>query len=284
MRGYLLKRPQNEKKDYVPYEIACRFDEFDTKMRELLLSALSRIEISIRCQFSYFYAGQEGIGPYGYLNRNNHSSDKSYNQFLDIVWNRVQPNASTPFVKHYLEKYNGIMPFWVLSELLTFGDWVKFYQDWKETEKESLIDQFYGKGTKFYKEGSKKPKMAKGKTKNKPRFLSWLLSCRTLRNVCAHCGRLSYRVFQWNTSLPTEYRPRGDNRNQDKGEKLWPKILAVQFLYPDPHEWTSVIVPQIKDLLKIAYSQGNSLNDDLLLSALGFPPDWEEQLKKWETL
>lgn len=304
MRGY-LQRPHH--KDYIPFKNACRFDEFDTKMRDLLFSALSRIEVSLRCQFSYFYAGCKG--PYGHLNRSNHTSDESYDRFLDIVWNRVQETASTPFVKHYLKEYNGLMPLWVLSELLTFGHWVEFYQDWTLEDKKSLIDQFYGKDTKFYRKGSKKPQMAKGikkkirarkllvtgsdanitqeergKAENNPRFLSWLLSCRNLRNICAHCGRLSYRAFQWNTNLPDEYSQQLNNENRKSGEKLWEKILAVQFLYPDPHEWTSVIVPQIKDLLKIAYSQGNSLNDDLLLSALGFPPDWEEQLKKWETL
>lgn len=256
----------------VPFETVCRVYECDEQFRSLLLYALQKIEVFLRSQMSYFHAMK--YTPYGYLDKNHYdypSSEDSgvkkqrhnHHDFLEHLAEAVKSNKDKPFVQHYLIHYDGIMPLWAVSELMTFGDLARFYEDWKEADRVDFLGNLYS--------GSRtKRKIAE------PRFISWLECCRKLRNVCAHCGQLYDRNFPWNPRLPREFR---QNR-KPVTRKLWTAVLAVQFLYPDEREWTNWVTPYIQSVLDIpAKSEAALLRD-----GLGFPNNWKDWLNIWKTL
>lgn len=225
---------------------------------------------------SYFYADSMKYTPYGYLDKNHYDypslakrQGHNHHDFLEHLIDNVRKNKDKPFVEHYLSRYDGIMPLWTVTELITFGDLVRFYEDWKEDDRMNFLVNFYGNNRK-------KRKSAQSVSKGTSRFISWLECCRKLRNVCAHCGQLYDRNFPWNPRLPQEFRRSGEKVTK----KLWVAVLAVQFLYPDGREWDTYIMPRMRDILSLPTEAETAL----LLDGLGFPKNWQDWLNIWRTL
>ena len=86
----------------------------------------------------------------------------------------------------------GIPLFWVICELFTFGMlYATFYNDLTTADKK----EFAGAQ---YKE-----------------MVSWLRCCTDLRNVCAHYGRLYFRIF---TAMPSGFSISDAEEKGDCGE------------------------------------------------------------------
>ena len=278
LKGYILALREIVSKKYhirlektrVSFDTVCRFYECDEQLRVLLLYALQKIEVFLRAKMSYFYAMK--YKPYGYLEKQNYvyrysSASKGHNhhEFLDKLVKSVESNTDKPFVQHYLLNHGGVMPLWAVSELMTFGDLVHFYRNWKPNDRKDFLGDVYpGKENKNKREAAV------------DRFISWLECCRKLRNVCAHDGQLYGKDFPWNSSFPEEF----DQKHFPSTEKLWAAFLAIQFLYPDKREWENWIVPRLQSILDIpAKSETN-----LLLRGLGFPANWKDGLNIWTSL
>jgi hypothetical protein len=94
---------------------------------------------------------------------------------------------------------------------------------------------------------------------------SILLSCCTdLRNICAHYGRLYYRIFP---AIPASVSV---EKNAER--RLWGQLQAVKFLFPDVEKWNNIILQKMKILLRL-YAK------DIDLQHIGFPLDWDTHLK-----
>ncbi len=110
---------------------SCLFDkvyriyEFDRKLRNLLLTALEVIEISLRARLAHFHS--EKYGPQGYLNASNFNKKHQSAVFTDKVNIAISNNKKAPFVRHYIEKHDRNFPLWVISELFTFGMLSRFF-------------------------------------------------------------------------------------------------------------------------------------------------------------
>ena len=78
-----------------------------------------------------------------------------------------------------MKKYDGHFPLWVAVELFSFGMLSRFYSDMKTEDKKQLARRLYGTVPK--------------------NVSSWLRCCTDLRNICAHYGRLYYRIFSSNS-------------------------------------------------------------------------------------
>lgn len=269
------KDPSFHKKD-ISFETVCRVYDCDAQLRELLLRVLQRIEIHLRASMSNFHAQQ--YGPYGYLDMSiyDYQRPEIYNHsaFLKGIAKAVEKNKGNyPFVKHYLKKYDGIMPIWVLSELMSFGDLVHFYKNWTETARTAFLSNV------LYKDHPGKPDSATHPEDYKrfttwldSSFTSWLDACRILRNVCAHCGQLYGRRFSWTPKIPREIpKPAGSSL------PLWASVLAAEFLYPDEAEWKASVTLRLKTILHSV----SEADYPTLRIGLGFPENWDEQLEIW---
>lgn len=220
-----------------------RLYEFDRKLRRVLFSALEEIEISLRSRFAYYHAHK--YGPTGYLNPANFNSKHDHVKFQEQLQREIDSNKKVLFVKHHLEQYNGIFPIWVICELFTFGMLSRFYSDMP------LEDQKYFSK----KEYCTTPGVIR----------SWLRCCSDLRNICAHYGRLYYRIF---TAIPA-----GVPGNPEQLRRLWGAILAVRGLFLDKEKWNNEVLPAISALME-------EYKEDIDLYRLAFPKDWESRLRK----
>lgn len=276
LKGYAVTLKKTRQND-ISFETVCRVYDCDAQLRELLLRVLQRIEIRFRAQLSNFHANpalhqpdgfldyQDSYRPYAYLDKNIYDSRHDHSEFLERLSETVEQNSKNPFVEHYLKNYSGIMPLWVGSELMSFGDLVHFYKSWTETDRTAFLSDVIYQG-QWGKLDS---------ATHRERFVSWLDACRKLRNVCAHCGQLYGRFFPWTPKLPREIpKPSGASL------PVWASVLAAEFLYPDETEWKTSVVKDLRTIL-------NSVPQaDLwvLRDGLGFPKKWEEELDIWWSL
>lgn len=244
LSAYFLpfKNKDSSYKKETSFRRVYRIYQFDSELRSILLSALEEIEIFLRCNFAYFHAHK--YGSLGYLNSNTFSAKHNSSKFTDMVNREIENNKKVLFVKHHIEEYGEQFPLWVITELFTFGMLSYFYADLVTIDQKELSKKLYN---------------------NIPKnIISYLRCCTDLRNICAHYGRLYYRIFP---AIPASV---GVEKNAER--RLWGQLQAVKLLFPDKEKWNTIIIPKLQALLQ-AYAQ------DIDLQHIAFPPNWDTHLK-----
>ena len=238
---------KNKDKTYVEgtnFDRVFRLYEFDRKLRHIVFSAVEEIEVFLRTQFAYYHA--EKYGPIGYLDAANFSAKHKHDKFISTIEREVENNENVLFVRHHKEHRNGVFPLWVMSELFTFGMLSFFYHDLHTCDKKSLAKALYNE--------------------NYHNIMSWLRCCTDLRNICAHYGRLYYRVF---SAIPSGF----DDVDVNHKKRLWGAMLALKSLYPSADKWNGEFMPQIEALFE-------EYDDAIDLYHMAFPKNWKEALRK----
>lgn len=215
--------------------------EFDRKFRNLLFGAIEVIEVNLRTKLAYYHAHK--YGAIGYLCKDNFSSRHNVDKFKENLNREINSNKNVLFVQHHIEKYNGVFPIWVISELFTFGMLSYFYNDLLTQDQKAIATGCFHANYK-----------AVG---------SWLRCCTDLRNICAHYGRLYYRIF---SAIPA-----GFSLSEEQKRRLWGAMLVVKSLYPSAEAWQHEFVPQLQALFE-------EYEDAICLHHLAFPKNWIEQL------
>ena len=128
-------------------------------------------------------------------------------------------------------------------ELFSFGMLSRFFSDLKPSDQKRLSRALYQASPKEVR--------------------SWLRCCTDLRNICAHYGRLYYRIFP--------ATPAGFDLKPAQQCRLWGAVLSVRALYPDAQKWNTEILPAMEALFE-EYKQ------EIDLYHLAFPKDWSDQL------
>lgn len=151
---------------------------FDRQFRLVVLDAVERVEIYMRTQLAYLLAEQ--TGPFGFLDASNlpRLSVERYNHFIDKcheVYGRAR--AGEPFAKHFHDKYgdkHDLPPYWVLVNVMDFGMVVTLFKGAPVSIRHQIANNL-GVSAKVLD--------------------SWLVTINTIRNICAHHGRLWNRVI-----------------------------------------------------------------------------------------
>ena len=221
-----------------------RIYEFDRKLRGVLFSALEEVEVFLRAKFSHYHAHKYGAE--GYMDENSFATSRhQHEKFEENIKREISNNKRAAFVIHHNEHYEGHFPIWVIVELFTFGMLSRFFDDMKTSDKKKLASGLYGTVPQ--------------------NVSSWLRCCTDLRNICAHYGRLYYRIFP---AMPADVS--GDYKQL---RRLWGAILALKFLYPDSEKWNTEVLQYLNALF-------DEYREDIILRQIGFPDDWLKQLKK----
>ena len=120
LTAYFLpfRQKNNTFKPGITFEKIVNIYYFDRELRRTLLSCIEEIEIFLRTRISYFHAHEYGAD--GYLNPENFSLKHNSPKFQELIKKEINNNRDSLFVKHHIEKYNGVFPVWVITELFTF--------------------------------------------------------------------------------------------------------------------------------------------------------------------
>ncbi|MDR1117571.1 MAG: Abi family protein [Oscillospiraceae bacterium] len=216
--------------------------EFDRRLRALVYKVIEEIEIYVRSKAAYYHGHK--FGALGYKNLSNFNGQHNHEKFIGNINNEIEHSREVPFVKHHIQNYNGQLPFWVATELFSFGMLSRFYSDLLTTDRKILAKDMFNQNERIVK--------------------SWLYCCSSLRNICAHYGRLYYRDLGAVPATPKDF---SFNFNR----KLYSSIMMLKLMQISKDKWNSEFVHELKSLI-------DQYEHYIELKHIGFPPDWEAQL------
>ena len=186
--AYLFPFKQ-EKSDYlVPgtslTQIYRRY-RFDRRLRCLIIDALERVETALKAKVVTVFT--QKYGPFGYLDKTNYNDfcDADFQKMMSTIEVEVNRHVRSKeqFVTHYLNKYEEKnLPFWMVAELLTFGNILTIYRKMHRPIQQEIAIEF-----------------------GMPVIImeSWLLTLNHVRNICAHHARLWNRRLGIRPQIPT---------------------------------------------------------------------------------
>lgn len=171
---------------------------FDRDLRAVTFRYLARAEAAMKTAVAYSFCEAHGGGS-SYLERSNFcnadgylvpklfqgSKSKERNENLSRLMVALENKASgkgarKPFVDHYLKAY-GFVPLWVLSNDLTFGNIVNFYQLMKPEERRRVCSTLA--------RGAAWESKSRGVLSER-HLLRAAKVANAFRNLCAHDDRL----------------------------------------------------------------------------------------------
>ena len=155
-----------------------RLYTFDRRFRLVVLDAIERVEVYFRTNLAYELA--RDTGPFGYSDPSNLPRFKrgSYGKFIARCRDEFD-RSREPFALHFRETYgdfHDLPPYWILVNLMDFGTMSALYKG-ASADVRARLAKNLGISTRVLD--------------------SWLLTLNTVRNICAHHGRL------WNRGLGT---------------------------------------------------------------------------------
>lgn len=198
------------------FEDLVRFYYFDETLRNILFNYIISFERSFNIAMSDALSQSFGVSMNRYLRKENFNNrNGKVNSVLKEIW-KIRNSKFNP-TKHYRETKNHI-PFWVLSQNMTFGQIRMFYSIFDVKEKEMIISQIFNLQI---------DQLSSQNIENLKKLLKKMLTIILgYRNNIAHGGNLvTYRsdsTIPQSSSSIREYRlTKADVR------LLWPKGIAT---------------------------------------------------------
>lgn len=238
--AYLLTFKGDDDKyiDAPRFEDIAQIYKFDRELRSLLMDMTGNIEISFRTYIAYTLA--INYGTLGYLNRKNFINEKFHRNFLLSLEKEKTNNSNKLFIKHHNDKYEGKIPIWVATEIMTFGMLSKLYSNMLPTDKTYIKNNL---------------------CKVNPTLVdTWLQSLTHIRNQCAHYGRI------YNTIFPDVKIKKEDKKYEIDKKTIFANILVIKHLNSDNEMWQK-FVSKLKDLI-------DEYSEVIELKLIGFPENW----------
>ncbi len=173
---YPFRNPDDSFKPGTTFDNVWELYVFDRHLRLLVMDAIERIEISVRSQLAYNHS--HTYGSFGYATQKAalpKFDDCRYNDCIRHVQEETLRSKET-FVDHFRQKYGDyheMLPVWMAAEVMSFGTILTFYRGSSHKVKQAVANVY------------KVPERV---------FDSWLLALNTVRNICAHHGRLWNRA------------------------------------------------------------------------------------------
>ena len=218
--------------------------DFDRKLRLLINDAIERIEVAARGSWALHLA--LNYGPHGYLDRNLYPRDPRFQRNLTQLQEEISRSHDT-FITHYGNTYSvpPLPPVWMVAEVMSFGLLSKWISLLSGRQDRVAIARPLGLNERI--------------------FTSFLHHLATIRNVCAHHGRLWNRRLTVTATLPTSPSDLSSAMNQAASRQIYNSLAIMAFILghiaPDS-DWK-------QRLLKLL--QRHPTGD---LAAMGFPPAW----------
>jgi abortive infection bacteriophage resistance protein len=181
---YPFRHPGNDAfKPNTTLEKIWRRYTFDRHLRLLVMDAIERVEIAIKTSIIYHHS--QAYGAFGYTapvylpNLDN----KQYSSFM-IKIEEATSRSKEAFVEHFKKTYgdtHSLLPLWMTAEIMTFGMMLTMFRGIEMKLQQAIAREYYIPDKVL---------------------LSWLVAINTIRNVCAHHGRLRDRALDYTPMIP----------------------------------------------------------------------------------
>lgn len=233
-------------KDGTILEAVLALYEFDRRLRLLLMDALERIEVAARGAWAHQMAMV--YGPHGYLNSALYPRTGCFQANLAQLQSEYDRSHDV-FVDHYKRTYNNppLPPVWMAAEFMSFGLLSKFFSALGGRADRKAIARKVGFDDRV--------------------FQGLMHHLATVRNICAHHGRLWNRRFtvtfpiaQNPASLADTIVPQADRKLYNTLSMLLHSMGTKSPASHWPHRLACLIAE-------------NPTGD---FAAMGFPDDWRE--------
>ena len=187
---------------------------FNAQFRYLLFPEIEKVEINLRCRIANFFSLKYGV--LGYKDACHFNNATYHESFLKDLDAEIKRNARVPFVKHFLENYDGNeLPFYAVVELLSFGTLSKFFKNMKNADKKEIANQFRLKY---------------------PYLESWIEHLSFVRNICAHYGRLYNIPLSKTPNLFSEY-----TNLHITNKRVYATLICLKHLLPNKDHWEKFV-------------------------------------------
>jgi len=195
---------------------------FDVNFRQLLFPLIEKTEINLRCRIANYFCEKYGV--FGYEDINNFAiPDEMFLVFSEEIQKEVTRNTRAPFIKNFQDNYiDGKIPLYALVEILSFGTLSKFYKNMKNEDKKAVA-KLFDVGYTY--------------------FESWIENISSVRNICAHYGRLYNAKLPKTPALYKQYTELGISNN-----RVFSTLLCLKHLLPTDRYWYE-FVENISNLL-----------------------------------
>lgn len=247
-------------------ELIDQLCEFDRELRLLVLDAVERIEVSVRCDIAHRLGQRHSLAHEvpDELDRkfcfaiNPRTKRTEYEDWTLKLNSLMQRAHKEDFVKHHAEKYAGKMPIWVVTEVWDFGLLSKFYAGMRYKD-QTFIARRYGLMEAKY-------------------LVSWLRAINFVRNVSAHHSRLWNRNIVERPGFPPAqpyqylYHLSGDNHAQTRIYGTLCVLKSMLDCIAPASSWSD----RVKEL-----ANRFPKSELITLQAAGFPHLWDE-LPLWQ--
>jgi abortive infection bacteriophage resistance protein len=195
-----------------PFTVSISFEEiielykFDGKLRILVFDAIEKVEIALRTQIIYQFA--MSYGSHWQTDPNLYRDTARFTKHIGTLQSEIDRSDET-FIEHYNTKYSAPSqpPSWMSLEVASMGTLSKIYQNLKKNpEKQAVADSF----------GLPEINIME----------NWMFCFSSLRNICAHHGRLWNR--RMSAIIKLSYNTKGTFLNKQEVKEVYPnKLYAV---------------------------------------------------------
>ena len=230
------------------FENAVSLYEFDNALRQLLFTAIQRIEVALRSYIIQHFSMCHG--PFWFMQMSLHDSEHRFLENLSAL-DREVTRSKEDFIKEHFLHYDKpeFPPAWKTLELASFGTLSKLY----------------------YNFADKRVKKQVAREFNLPQhevLESWMRSLAALRNHCAHHARLWNRYLNATPQLNAHMRGNWITNRQIDANKLY-AILCCIVYWLDSMERGDEFRSQFHQLLD-SYPVVDP-------AAMGFPARWKDE-------
>ncbi|MGL5913018.1 MAG: Abi family protein, partial [Bacteroidales bacterium] len=234
----------------VSFEDIIALYQFDSKLRNAIFYMLGIVEVAFRTQIVYQFS--QVYGSHWQISPKLYRCKKTLERSFDTLQKEID-RSKEDFITHYKQTYNKPIqpPSWMSMEACSFGTLSKiFYNIRRCNEKANLVKSFGLNDVSILE--------------------NWLRCFTNLRNICAHHSRL------WNRRLGQIKLPKNPDLLFIKNtnihtNKLYSTLVCLQYM-------VKIICPNTNYTLKIKELISHCPTiQDLDLSKMGFPQDWQEE-------
>ncbi|MCO5231830.1 MAG: Abi family protein [Chitinophagales bacterium] len=213
----------------------------------MILDAIEKIEIALRTQIIYHFSLKHGS--HWQLKPELYRDKIRYNNHLDSLQKEID-RSNEAFIEHYKNKYTLPIepPSWMSLEVSSLGLLSKIFQNLKKSPEKLAVTSHFGLNDVSIIE-------------------NWMLCFSTLRNICAHHGRI------WNRRLIPIKIP---------SNPTYPFLNSTSIFVNKLYATLSCI-----EYILLIISPGSTFKERLLeliktspvaqMKEMGFPANWQEE-------